>query len=76
MQISLPSQLHRTFSLLLTSGSIKDIANDMNLDDRTICSYASTIYRRFGVGNRLALVLAVYRDKSVPQPHEIKKIPT
>lgn len=60
--------------LLLTDTPMKEIANSMGVDPSTLDMHAKFIYRKLGVSGRLGLILAVYRDKTVPEPLNLKKI--
>lgn len=42
----------------------KEIAYDLNIDERTIGTHAANIYKKYGVKSRVGLVLAVLSENS------------
>lgn len=55
----LSPQQWRLFALLIKDLRMKEIANLMNLDKRTVDTYARIVYKKHGVSSRIGLILKV-----------------
>lgn len=65
----LPTKQARLFRLLLSDKPLKEVALEMGNAKQTVDVQSHTIYKKFGVGNRLGLILACLAD-----PERIKAL--
>ena len=61
--IPLSKQELKLFALLLRPLRMKEIANEMNLDPRTVDTYQRNMFKKIHVESRIELLIRFYRDK-------------